>query len=111
MSNRSKKGWNGWSPRSREHSLEYKREWKKKTERERRDYFIRKRGGCCESCGCSVDLEFHHRLPQFRKTHRIFHYSIKKIEAELAHCDLLCKNPCHIKAQTKLKKPRQWCGL
>jgi hypothetical protein len=104
---------NGWAdnPISQQQKRDYQREWKKKKTREKRDEYIQKRGGCCEHCGCSVSLNFHHRMPQFKTTHRIFHLSRKRIEVELAHCDLLCHNPCHRKAQDGLKKPRQWCGL
>lgn len=73
----------------------YQKDWVAK----RRQEYVEQRGGGCERCGCTVDLEFHHRLPEIKVTHRIFSYSRKKIEAELIHCDLLCRKPCHSNAQ------------
>jgi len=107
------KNWDGWgqNPISQERGLTYKREWGKKTYKERRREYIDKRGGVCERCSCSVSLEFHHRMPLFKTTHRIFRLSRKRIEAELAHCELLCRKPCHVKAQAELKKPKQFCGI
>lgn len=86
---------------------EYQRKW---VEIRRREY-VEKFGGCCQKCGCSVDLEFHHMFPFLKVTHRIFSYSRKKIEEELKYCQLLCRKPCHKLAQREVMGPRNFCGL
>lgn len=93
----SKKVVNGWANLDRKR--EYQREWVRK----RRQEYIDKRGGACELCGCTVDLQFHHTDPTIKLTHRIFSYSREKIEKELATCMLLCRTPCHRKEQKKLE--------
>lgn len=86
---------NGWKDQDRKR--EYQRNWVRK----RRQYYIDQRGGACERCGCTVDLEFHHTQPEIKVTHRIFSYSKERIEKELSTCKLLCRTPCHRKIEQK----------
>jgi hypothetical protein len=69
----------------------------------RRDYIIR-RGGCCENCESTLNLEFHHRNPEEKITHKIFSRTAVFIEAELAKCELLCRS-CHRKSSVHKHKP------
>src|ERR1700752_1314606 len=88
---------NGWKDQDKKRA--YQREWVRK----RREEYIARRGGACEKCGCTVDLEFHHTKPLVKVTHRIFSYSRKRIEKELSTCLLLCRIPCHKNEQKKVK--------
>lgn len=88
----------GWKDQDKKRV--YQRSWV----RNRRKYYIELRGGACERCGCTVDLEFHHTNPEIKVTHRIFSYSKEKIEKELSTCILLCRIPCHRIEQAKLKE-------
>ena len=64
--------------------------------------FIHEKGGCCKNCGLEyngtngVVFQFHHlRDKLFNLTaNAMYSYSLSKIEAEVAKCDLLCGN-CH----------------
>lgn len=87
---------NGWVDQDRKR--EYQRQWVAN----RRQEYIDKRGGSCERCSCTIDLEFHHLDPTIKVTHRIFSYSRKRIEKELANCILLCRTPCHRIEQRKV---------
>jgi hypothetical protein len=94
-------------PRDWDARREYQRKWVAKRRQEYMDRF----GGCCQRCKCTIDLEFHHKYPLIKVTHRIFSYSRKRIEAELVNCELLCRKPCHRLAQNEISKPRNFCGL
>lgn len=89
-----------------EDTKSYQRDYhKRRRERNRREY-IEKRGGCCEDCFCTISLQFHHRDPETKFTHRIFNYSKERIEIELSKCDLLCIT-CHRKAHKKINKEKR----
>lgn len=71
----------------------------KKAGKEKRDYTIEKLGGKCISCGfkkytCSLDV--HHLDPKKKDVNfqSMRGWSLKRIDKEIKHCVLLCKN-CH----------------
>lgn len=51
-------------------------------------------GRHCERCGTTDELEFHHRDPEEKISHRIWSWSWERIAKELEKCEILCK-PCH----------------
>lgn len=51
-------------------------------------------GKVCAMCGGDRSLEFHHRNPDEKISHRIWSWSTVRLEAELAKCDVLCRS-CH----------------
>lgn len=77
--------------KSAEKKREYQRVWYAK----RRAYYVAEAGGVCMKCEGTSDLEFHHRDPKDKFTHRIWSLKRERIEAELAKCDLLCRD-CHL---------------
>lgn len=48
-------------------------------------------GGCCKVCGSSILLEFHHRDPGEKFTHRLWALGKERIAKEIAGCVLLCR--------------------
>ena len=48
----------------------------------------------CERCGSDDELEFHHRDPEEKLSHRIWSWAWERIAKELEKCDVLCKT-CH----------------
>jgi hypothetical protein len=65
----------------------------------KRDYAIKKLGGVCKICGfskykCSLDI--HHLYPEIKDSNfrSMRCWSIERIDKEIEHCVLLCKN-CH----------------
>jgi 5-methylcytosine-specific restriction endonuclease McrA len=75
-------------------TLEHKRERQRNWVSSRRLEYISKRGGCCRVCGSVEALEFHHRDPTMKVSHRIFSWKRSRIDVELEKCDLLCSK-CH----------------
>jgi len=71
--------------------LAYQREWMA----ERRRKALDSRGNACQRCRSRDRLEFHHRNPEEKVSHRIFSRRWESIHAELAKCDLLCST-CHL---------------
>jgi DNA-directed RNA polymerase subunit RPC12/RpoP len=76
-------------------SSAHTRDWKLR----RKQQMVDERGGCCERCGyrrCLAALEFHHRDPASKlfSPNRAWRFSLDKLRAELAKCDLFCAN-CH----------------
>jgi 5-methylcytosine-specific restriction endonuclease McrA len=67
---------------------EYQRKWMLQR---RRDF---QKGRCCVQCGSTRQLEVDHIDPSTKVTHRVWAWSKKKREAELAKCQVLCKK-CH----------------
>ena len=58
-----------------------------------------KRAGKCRGCGARGPLDFHHRDPatkEFKVSRGRYQYSWERVRAEIAKCDLLCKE-CHRK--------------
>lgn len=51
-------------------------------------------GRCCAQCGAADELEFYHVDPATKLSHRIWGWSLARIEAELAKCVVLCDS-CH----------------
>jgi hypothetical protein len=67
--------------------------------KEKRDYAIEQLGSSCKICGfneykCSLDI--HHLDPKTKDSNfkSMRGWSIKRIDKEIQHCVLLCKN-CH----------------
>lgn len=66
-------------------------------------------GKVCVQCGSTKDIQFDHKDPTQKVTHRIWSWSKKRREAEIAKCQPLCKK-CH-NLKTKTQDPRrQPCG-
>lgn len=82
---------------TREQQREYQREWL----RSRRTAWITSRGGACERCGSTEDLEVDHIEPSSKSMNptMIWSRAAHIREAELAKCQVLC-GPCH-KSKTK----------
>jgi hypothetical protein len=68
---------------------EYQRNWW----RQRRSDFFRDK--TCERCGSAQDLELDHVDPKVKVHHRIWSWSADRRNAELAKCQVLCKD-CHL---------------
>ncbi len=64
---------------------EYARLW---MAQRRLEFFVDK---CCVICGSIEDLELDHKDPTQKVTHRIWSWSLKRRETELAKCQVLCK--------------------
>jgi hypothetical protein len=71
--------------------LAYQREWMA----QRRQTALDSRGNACQRCRAADRLEFHHRDPGEKVSHRIFSRRWETIDQELAKCDLLCST-CHL---------------
>lgn len=67
----------------------YMREWVAKR---RSDWFADKK---CVRCGTTDDLRVDHIDPTLKVSHRIWSWAIKRRDAELAKCQVLC-HPCHV---------------
>lgn len=67
---------------------EYQRRWKA----ERRARYTADQ--VCRECGSAENINWHHRDPSTKVSHRIWSWSIERLEAELAKCIPLC-NVCH----------------
>ncbi len=67
---------------------DYMREW---VARRRAEWFS---GKCCTRCGATEDLELDHVDASTKISHRVWHWSRERREAELAKCQPLCR-PCH----------------
>jgi len=61
----------------------------------RRQTALDARGNTCQRCGSQDRLEFHHRDPTDKVSHRIFSRRWEIIHQELSKCELLC-NTCHL---------------
>lgn len=71
--------------------MEYQRVWCAN----RRKEYVDKHGGKCVKCSSTHRLEFDHINPEEKVSHRIWSWSRDRIEAELAKCQLLCRD-CHL---------------
>lgn len=74
--------------KDKEQQRKYQREWMAKR---RSDFFADK---SCVKCGSSEDLELDHIDPSTKVSHRIWSWSQKKRDEELAKCQILC-DACH----------------
>lgn len=70
----------------------------------RRQAIIDRMGGRCVNCGSVERLEFHHRNPRTKVTHRLPCIHRRKRRNEMRKCDLLC-HWCH-KLQTAAQKAK-----
>ena len=84
------------------HRNEYMKEYMKKRYHTRREYGIKKLGGCCSNCGSVDSLEFDHIDPTTKKytIAKAWTFSSKRFEEELTKCQLLCRS-CHQKKSLK----------
>ena len=78
----------------REAQREYQREWWTRRRRE----WIEEHGPCVD-CNGSVDLEVDHDDASAKVTHRVWSWSAKRREAELAKCVVRC-HACHMMKST-----------
>jgi len=81
--------------------LEYQRLWMAARRREALDA----RGNACQSCGSGDRLEFHHRDPTEKVSHRIWSRTWEYIDQELAKCDVLC-SICHLQCTRPLLRAK-----
>lgn len=79
----------------------YQLEWCRK----RRQTAIDLMGGKCKTCKATDNLEFHHRNPDEKESHRIWSWAWARVLEEIAKCDLLCTD-CHGKETRKLLAER-----
>lgn len=79
---------------------EYQRNWIAK----RRAQYLR--GKNCTKCGSVNALEFHHKNPDNKITHRFWSWRKDRLEAELAKCEVLCAR-CHDQEHAALFNERQ----
>jgi hypothetical protein len=61
----------------------------------RRQTALDARGNACQHCQATDRLEFHHRRPEDKVSHRIFSRRWEFIDQELSKCDILCSE-CHL---------------
>lgn len=80
--------------RARAYMREYMRVYQPRRYRERMEYAREKLGGACVSCGSTENLEFDHVDPSTRvsKISQAVNWSLERFDAELAKCQLLCKD-------------------
>lgn len=76
-----------------------------------RDWVRRRRAEClagkrCVDCGGDIRLQFHHRDPAQKISHRIYSWSKERLEAELAKCEVLCRK-CHDHRHRLMRGPPQ----
>lgn len=78
----------GWRDRKRKQL--YQRSWKAR----RRAGWIASQGGLCKNCGSVEELEVDHIDPALKTVNPtdIWSMSKEKREAELANCQVLCKD-------------------
>jgi len=69
---------------------QYQNNWKKK----RRAKYLQ--GKSCVHCGSTDRLQFDHIDPKRKNDHRIWSWSIPRLEEELKKCQILCTK-CHCK--------------
>ena len=48
----------------------------------------------CSSCGTTSELEIHHLKPELKIDHKVWSWSTKRRDEELAKCVVLCRE-CH----------------
>lgn len=105
----------GHNGRKYDDPTQYKREWNHQNRVQRKVYqkkrvhrqkqkLVESAGGKCQICGlpfdgeCTSIFDFHHTNPEEKlfsiNNCSLNRYSIARIEAEAAKCDLLCAN-CH----------------
>jgi hypothetical protein len=85
--------------KDKEKQREYQRLWR---ERRRRDWFDK--NGPCIKCHSWENLEIDHIDPKLKTSHRIWSWSEKRRDRELAKCQVLCK-VCHAE-KSATTKPR-----
>lgn len=82
--------------------LEYQRIWIA----DRRKAFFA--GKCCAKCGSTYRLELDHTDPAQKVSHRIWSWSAKRRNEELAKCQVLCCD-CHLE-KTVSESQTARCG-
>lgn len=76
------------------------REYQRLRVAKRRFVYVQSHGGMCTKCSSVDSLEFHHVNKHSKVSHRIWSWSVTKLESELVKCELLCKN-CHFTETAK----------
>ena len=79
-----------------EEKRKYAREW---TKARRMSFFSGKK---CKECGTTENLQLHHIDPKKKESHRIWSWSKKRREKEIAKCVVLCHD-CHVNAHTRVQ--------
>ena len=80
--------------KDKEKQKQYRRRWIAKR---RKNYFIGKE---CKKCGSNKKLELDHIDSSTKISHRIWSWSEKRREQELAKCQILCSK-CHLEKTKK----------
>ena len=83
------------------------REYQRKWTAERRKLFFSDKS--CVKCGSVDRLELDHVNPVQKVSHRIWSWSIKRREEEIAKCQVLCYS-CHKKKTSAEATKNQPCG-
>jgi len=66
-------------------------------------------GKACVICGTTNDLEVHHRDRSEKATHRVWSWSQKRREAELAKCEVRCRR-CHFEDHGYHGSPQRYAS-
>lgn len=89
-------------PKTKAAQREYQRQWIAA----RRAAWLA--GKSCATCGATDNLEVDHIDPLKKVTHRVWSWSEKRRQAELAKCQVLCTS-CHLD-KTLTDRPKAECG-
>lgn len=84
--------------RNIEERRKYHREWKAKR---RRAWLLE--NGPCKKCGSLEDLEVDHISPSDKISHNVWSWSWERRLAELAKCQVLCRQ-CHLEKTVLYRK-------
>jgi hypothetical protein len=76
--------------RNRQKQKEYQRVWMQR----RRAKGVAEAGGECRDCGSAERLQFHHKDPAQKISHKIWSWRDARMREELRKCELLCAG-CH----------------
>jgi hypothetical protein len=83
------------------------REYTRKWIAERRRVWLENNGPCVK-CGSDENLQVDHVDPKLKISHKVWSWSEKRRNTELAKCQILCSN-CH-KKKTKSERPESAHG-
>lgn len=81
-----------------EKQKKYQREWRA----QRRADWLKDK--TCARCGSAEQLEVDHKDPSEKVSHKIWSWSEKRRNEELAKCQVLCK-PCHLEKTRRDNEP------
>jgi 5-methylcytosine-specific restriction endonuclease McrA len=88
--------------RNQEKQREYQRIWIQ----QRRARGVAEAGGECLDCGSAERLQFHHKDPSQKVSHKIWSWRDGRMREEIAKCELLCVG-CHQKRTNYFRSLRK----